>query len=457
MQRTRRDDEKILGKVPDTKPEVEGARSGGLALAQHSLKRTEALVDSGKAMLVENARVTRDKPMKIIAILEDDSGAGGGFNQALNAILQMRGLCEGRFGFEVFTTRSANLPHLVRIGLKAHVFPWSTTDRLVRRLSASGWWHSVQARIKLVGPLEKALLEHGCDLVYFVAPGNASAGLQKLNYITTIWDLCHRDAPEFPEVRDFNTFFIRERHLRNTLGPAVAVLTDSEQLAGAAARRYGIDPDRFLPMPFAPSPFIDQAHSTSKDAVLGKHRLEEGYFFYPAQFWAHKNHIRILEALLLLKADGWKPRVVFSGKDNGGRAHLEAFVSQNDLQEQVIFLGFVPAEDLRGLYEGSTAVVMPTYFGPTNLPPLEAWSLRKPLVYSAHLAGQAGDAALLIDPDNANELATAMKRCNDPGVRARLVDSGVARLEYFATKRESAEKELLRRLDQFAARLRCWK
>jgi len=64
-------------------------------------------------------------------------------------------------------------------------------------------------------------------------------------------------------------------------------------------------------------------------------------------------------------------------------------------------LGFVPIEDMRGLYEGSLAIVMPTYFGPTNIPPLEAWTLEKPLIYSTHLAEQAGDAALLIDPNNA--------------------------------------------------------
>jgi glycosyltransferase involved in cell wall biosynthesis len=395
--------------------------------------------------------------MKIIAILENEIGAGGGFGQALNAILQMRRLCEGRFGFEVFTTRPENVPHLEGVGLKAHVFAYSMIDRLLRKLSLSGWWLSLQSRIRLVGPLEKELLAHGCDLAYFVVPGNASAGLQKLNYMTTVWDLCHHDTPEFPEVRDFNGFFLRERHYRNDLGPAVIVLTDSEQLAAAAARRYGVDPGRFLPMPFAPSPFLQSAQSASRDVVLSKYNLEEGYFFYPAQFWAHKNHIRILEALSLLKADDWRPKVVFPGKDCGSRAHLEAFVSQSGLQEQVIFLGFVPAQDLRGLYEGSFAVVMPTYFGPTNLPPYEAWALEKPLIYSATLAEQAGDAALLVDPDNANELAMAMKSCNDPAVRKRLVESGTARLQYFAEKRESAEGELLRRLNQFATRLRCWK
>jgi glycosyltransferase involved in cell wall biosynthesis len=400
--------------------------------------------------------MSENPPMKIIAILDYEIAAGGGSNQALNAILQMQKICDGRFGFEVFTTYSDNVPYLKSLGLMADVFTYSFIDRMLGILGSNGWWQTFQTRIKLVGKLEKKLMKHRCDLVYFVTPGSIAAALQQLNYITTVWDLAHRDNPEFPEVRNFNEYFIRERNYINHLGPAVVVLTDSKQLAECAAFRYGIDPGRFLPMPFAPATFVDQVQGSSKEEVLKTYGLTEGYFYYPAQFWAHKNHIRILEALLLLKADGWRPSVVFTGKDSGNRSFLEKFVTQHSLQEQVIILNYVPTEDMRGLYEGSVAVVMPTYFGPTNLPPLEAWSLGKPLIYSSHLNEQAGDAALLIDPDNASELAEAMMKCTDSSVCMQLVEAGKRRLQFIADQRASAESELIRRLERFATRRRCW-
>lgn len=394
--------------------------------------------------------------MKIIAVLEIRISAGGGFNQAVSAILQMHRICAGKYSFEVFTTHPDNVAYLKKLGLNVHVYPHSIINKLLAHLNTNRWWQVLQSFIKLVGPLEKRLIKHGCDLVYFVTPGDTSASLQKLNYITTVWDLCHRDMPVFPEVRNFNEFFIREHYYRNNLGSAVVVLTDSQQLADIAARRYGIDLHRFLPMPFAPSPFLDQEQAVSKDDVLKKHNLKEGYFYYPAQFWAHKNHIRVLEALLLLKANELRPNVVFSGKDYGNRKYLEDFVSKHNLQEQVVFLDFVPTEDMRGLYEGSLAVIMPTYFGPTNLPPLEAWSLNKPLIYSVHLAEQAGDAALLVDPDKANELADSMMRCYDSDVRRQLVESGTRRLHFFADQRANAENELQKRIAQFSAQRNCW-
>lgn len=394
--------------------------------------------------------------MKVIAILENLVTAGGGFNQALNAILQMKRICDGRFEFEVFTTWIENVEYLSKIGIDATGFSLSLADRLLSKVALNSWWQTIQNRVRFVGPLEKQLTQHRCDLVYFLTPSETSSALQRLNYITTVWDLCHRDTPEFPEVREFSKFQARERNYQNWLSPAVLTLTDSVQLTEAISRRYGIDRDRLLAMPFAPAPFLDAGLSKDKAAVMSKYALEEGYFFYPSQLWAHKNHIRILEAIVMLAESGIKPKVVFAGGDQGNKGYLESFVNKNRLGEQVRFLGFVPAEDMRGLYEGCHVVVMPTYFGPTNLPPLEAWMLGKPLIYSSHLQEQVGEAAICVNPDDEEELAEAMRACANSETCARLVMLGCMRLQQLEQQRAEAESELAKRIMQFAAKRRCW-
>ena len=394
--------------------------------------------------------------MKIVAVLECSITAGGGFNQALNAILQMQKICEGKFEFEVFTNQLENVGHLKKLGVNAVDFSFSIVDKLLSKLSLNVWWQTIQGRIKLVGSFEKKLIERGCDLVYFVTPSSKSPALQRLNYIITVWDLCHRDMPEFPEVRDFNQFYARDFFYQNHLSPAVAVLADSVQLADSISRRYGVDRERLLPMPFAPAPFLNSEVATGSDEVLKKYNLGEGYFFYPAQFWAHKNHIRILEALLILKESGIQFTVVFAGGDHGNRSYVERFVNQHKLNNQVRFLGFVVAEDMRGLYESCKAVVMPTYFGPTNLPPLEAWMVGKPLIYSSQFCDQAGNAAILIDPDDAYDLASAMKACADKPLCEERKRRGRIRLQEIDRQRNESEAELLARLVKFEKRLRCW-
>ncbi|MDF1594001.1 MAG: glycosyltransferase family 1 protein [Desulfobacterales bacterium] len=395
--------------------------------------------------------------MKIIALLEIKITSGGGFNQAMNAIFQMKRLCENRFEFAVITTIQDNIPILERLDINADLMPVSLFGKLLLKFVTMPLWQRIQSRLRLILPFEKMLINHGADLIYFVAPSARSTTMQRLNYITTVWDMCHRDTPEFPEIREFNQFHALENLYRSSLAPSVTVLTDSITSAENISRRYGIDRDRLLPMPFSPATFLSEMHANGMNEVLDKYRVEYGYFFYPSQFWSHKNHIRILEALLILRQEGIRPIVVFTGSDTGNRKVVEGFITQNDLAGQVKILGFVPAEDMRGLYSGCRAVVMPTYFGPTNLPPLEAWMIGKPLIYSLHFHEQAGDAAILIDPDNSVDLAKAMKAIMDDRLCIELVEKGRRRLQEIENQRDAAEMELLARLVRFEKRSRCWR
>lgn len=394
--------------------------------------------------------------MKVIAFLEDPVSSGGGFNQTLNATVQMAQLCKGQFEFEVVTPREENVSFLTKLGIDATLHRAGILERAFGAILRADSMLGVRRKSRWLMPLERHLLKRGCDLVYFASPSAKAVLLQRLNYIATLWDLCHRDSPEFPESRKFAEVLARDAKYRSMLASAFAVLVDSEQLASKVSSRYGIDIGRSLVMPFGPAPFLDQQHSQRQESVLAAYGLNPGYYFYPAQFWAHKNHIRILQALARLKARGINRRVVFSGRDGGNRAHVERAVHQLDLTDQVTTLGFVPAEHMRGLYEGCTAVVVPTYFGPTNIPPLEAWLLKRPLIYSSVCAEQAGDAALVIDPDDAEALADAMGRVLDPVVATDLVERGTRRLEAISIRRAAAEDTLLGFLQVFSKRRECW-
>jgi len=395
--------------------------------------------------------------MKIIAILDNAIGAGGGFDQGLNAINQMQRLSINRFDFEVFTTRESNLDVLDRLNIKATIIKITILDKFFTGLKENIFWYALKRKFRLISPLEKKLIKHKCDLVYFVTPSYFANGLQKLNYIFTLWDLSHIESPEFPEVRNFDTFFIREKIYQNNLHPAFLIITESKKLNNIAINHYGVDPDRFLNMPFSPTPFINKSYALNKNVILKKYNLIKNYFFYPAQFWAHKNHIRILQALLVLRdLHNWTPNVVFSGKDYGNLEHIKFFIKNNNLGSQVKLLGFVPSEDIRGLYENASALIMPTYFGPTNLPPLEAWSLGIPLIYPKHFIEHVKEAALLFDPDDSKDLANAMLLSIKPKIRKKLISKGFYRLSEINAARKLSENQLCRILKRFSLRRECW-
>ena len=394
--------------------------------------------------------------MKIIAIIEKPITSGGGFNQALNAIQQMSRLSVDKFDFSVVTPAKENIDSLKRLNIKTGYVAITFFDKILSRLFTGRIWGQILAKLKIVGPFEKQLIKQNCDLVYFVEQSSRSECLQNLNFIETVHDLCHQDQLEFPEVRNFGEFRSRELVFQNTLKCAFIVMADSEELADKINSRYGVDRDRIVTMPFSPSPFIKEPQVSNSVNILKLYKLDYGYFFYPAQFWAHKNHYRIIEAVKLLHQEGTQCRVVFVGGDKGNYAFLDRIIRGYGLSNHIQSLGFIPAEHMMALYENCQAVIMPTYFGSTNLPPLEAWLLGKPLIYSKLFSEQSGNAALLIDPDNANSIANAMKSMLDESISKKYIKKGYEHLNQISSIRIKSEKKLFAKLLQFEQKRQCW-
>ena len=87
---------------------------------------------------------------------------------------------------------------------------------------------------------------------------------------------------------------------------------------------------------------------------------------------------------------------------------------------------------------------MTSYFGPTNLPPLEAWAVGTPVVYPAAFAAQAGNAAILFDYDSPASLAEAIIKVRSTDERARLVEAGKARLAHFGRQADEGHQHFAR-------------
>jgi hypothetical protein len=89
-------------------------------------------------------------------------------------------------------------------------------------------------------PLARFLDNSDTDLVYFVTPTTAAHELQIKPFVWTLWDLCHLDSPEFPEVRTSGKFEAREATISQNLRKAALVIVDSPELEDNARRSYGI-------------------------------------------------------------------------------------------------------------------------------------------------------------------------------------------------------------------------
>ena len=394
--------------------------------------------------------------MKIIAIIEKPIASGGGFNQALNAIQQMNRLSVDKFDFSVVTPTKENIYYLKKLNIKTSYVAITLFDKILSRLFTGRIWGKILGKLKIIGPFEKQLIKQKCDLVYFVEQSSRAESIQNLNFIETVHDLCHQDQLEFPEVRNFGEFVGREWVFQNTLKRAFFVVVDSEELEVKINSRYGVDKDRIVTMPFSPSPFLNESNVSDSADILKLYKLEPGYFFYPAQFWAHKNHYRIIEAVKLLHEEGTICRVVFVGGDKGNYDFLDSLIRRYSLAKHIQSLGFIPPEHMMTLYDSCQAVIMPSYFGSTNIPPLEAWFMGKPLIYSKLFYEQAGNAALLVDPDDTNSVADAMKSMLDESISKKYIKFGYERFKQITNTRKLSEKQLFVKLLHFEQKRKCW-
>lgn len=323
--------------------------------------------------------------MKIAIIIEQPVENGGGFQQSLNAALEIQK--ESKNEFIVFVKDNKSAEVLRKMSIDCKILKFSRLQTFFLNLRRDIFLYTQLRKISFLNSFEKLLKEHSVDLVYFVGPSSYALDCENINFIFTIWDLCHLQFPEFPEVRNQREIEKREFLYQNAIKKAVAIICDSETGKKNLERIYNVSPERIFVNYFQPSAFITSVEVYPE--IISSKNIEPGYLFYPAQFWPHKNHIYIIDALILNKKNKGQPiKVVFSGSDKGTANQLRKLIKDNNLIEDVHFVGFIPNEHLRTYYTYCKALIMPSYFGPTNIPPLEAIVLNRPVLYTDTLTNE---------------------------------------------------------------------
>ena len=241
------------------------------------------------------------------------------------------------------------------------------------------------------------------DLVYYCTPKFAPC---EKPYIFTVWDLGHRVAPYFPEVSRKKQFFKREEMYNNALPRASKIVIGTQDGKNDICKYYNIDEHK-VELIEMPTP-MDVFEINSDDKILEKLNLEKNkYIYYPAQFWAHKNHYMLVQTLKILKDKGFDLKIVFTGSNQGNMDYIKSQVKSLNLEKDVIFAGFVTREELVSLYKNSFGLTYASLLGPDNIPPLEAMAVGCP-VFISNLQGhidQLGDRATYFNPLNPEDLA----------------------------------------------------
>jgi glycosyltransferase involved in cell wall biosynthesis len=394
--------------------------------------------------------------MKVGVFLEDFSpDVGGGYtiqDDIFRALIEH--IDDTHHSFVIFCRRPEGLRNfLTHPRLQAVGFPGAFGKRVLAR--AESGLHALFENRQRQSRLEQLCKEAGVEFMWFVG---AEAVQLDLPYMAIVWDLQHRLQPWFPEVSAGGTWRHRERFYSEFLRRATIIIAGTDAGRAEIERFYQVTSDRIKILPHPTPAFALDSERSDPATVLKKYSLKENYILYPAQFWSHKNHVNLLLAAAELKQKyQLNFPVVFVGADKGNADYVRSFAAELKPALDVSFLGFVPLEDLIALYRGAFALCYVTFFGPENLPTLEAFALGCPVVAS-NVSGadeQLGDAALLVNARDPSHIAAALKSLHDDEtVRHKLIEKGRARAERWTA--HHFVRSVFSALDEFEPVRRCW-
>lgn len=288
--------------------------------------------------------------------------------------------------------------------------------------------------LRPIFPLNSILAQKQITLVLFPTTNLDSAFCNR-KHIFFLADIAHVFYPHFPEVSA--NFQLRLRHIlfKYGLRHADQIVVESKQLRNDIVKYYQADVTKtdVLYQTFSKTleSFKDKAEIDNEQADF-KRTIPSRYVFYPAQLWQHKNHKNLLYAMKLVTEEIPDLCLVLAGSRKKGDQRIFRLIEELELQNNVKYLGYVPDKFIPILYKNAQAIVMPTYFGPTNIPTLEAFHYGCPAIIS-DLPGateQAGDAALLFNPDSPRDMADKiMLVLKNEDLRQEMVKKAYERLK----------------------------
>ncbi|TKC08187.1 glycosyltransferase family 4 protein [Pedobacter polaris] len=226
----------------------------------------------------------------------------------------------------------------------------------------------------------KAVLDENQVKVLFYL--NPDGNTYNFPFLTIYWDIGHISTFMFPEfLEDFET---RTEYYKNILPKALIIITETEFGKEELIKYTNINPDRIEVMPIFPGEVIHEniPLEVQQETLRNSNLAFKQFFLYPAQFWAHKNHTLLIDAFEEVLKKHPELKLIFTGSDKGNLTYIQNYIKNKNLDNHIKTLGFVDNSDLFTYYKNAIALVMPTYLGPSNMPPLEAAFLNCPILIS---------------------------------------------------------------------------
>ena len=231
-------------------------------------------------------------------------------------------------------------------------------------------------------PFQRFLLKKKVDLVYFLDSSSLATTVKKTKFIYSILDIDHRNQKKLKEFKKI--FKKRDDEYLFSSKNASKIIIGANKLKKEILDAYKIDYRKIVEIKFPPIlTSIDSYQNESiREEILNINKVGN-YLLYPAQFWEHKNHIYIVDAVDFLKKERELDfKIIFTGHDKGNLLNIKSIIKNKNLEESFVIFDYVKDEELIYLYKNCSCIIIPTLVAPHTFPLYEAFYFKKPVIYN---------------------------------------------------------------------------
>ncbi len=258
---------------------------------------------------------------------------------------------------------------------------------------------------------------------------------KNIKTVLTIHDIVH---VLFPHTMNLPTLITERLLMKQSIRRADYVIADSISTASGIQEHYQTEPTSIgVVYPGAPA-FAEHIHSP----ISADEKLPQKFFLFVGTLEPRKNLKAILSAFALLDADREDVDLVIVGNIGWKSKDAINLLGMHRHRNRIHLAGYVDDARLSFIYQNALCLLYPSLYEGFGFPILEAMNYGVPVITSnvSSMPEVAGDAALLIDPNDEKGLADAMKRIlvNDE-IRKIMISKGYERVKKFSWKRCAEE------------------
>lgn len=288
----------------------------------------------------------------------------------------------------------------------------------------------------------------------FFTPTHYSPRFSPVPTVVSVMDLSYIHFPHLFKSSDLY-------QLKNWTGYSVKrarrVITISNSSKNDIIKEYKVSEEKVEVIYPGIKPIVTlEPNIYSMQLLKEKYHIADKYILFVGTLQPRKNIVRLIKAFskVVNEAKERDMQLVVVGKKGWLFDEIIAAPEKYDVEGHVLFLDFVPDEDLPALYKHAQCYVLPSLYEGFGLPVLEAMKYNCPVITSnvSSLPEAGGDAALYVDPENVDDIAEKIRTLlENKSLREDLIEKGKVQVKKFSW--EKTAKETLNVLEQVAGKV----